>query len=118
MSLQESAWFLFPGIREMLRALKEQGCLVGVVTSRTGSTCRQGLASCGIEQYIDALVTCDDTTAHKPDPEPALIGLDHLRAQVGSGLEEERLPAEQVLQDALFKLAGELSLAALAGTSP
>lgn len=97
MSLQESAWFLFPGIREMLRALKEQGYLVGVVTSRTGSTCRQGLASCGIEQYIDALVTCDDTTAHKPDPEPALIGLGQLRGQEGSGSPEGVLTAEEAL---------------------
>ena len=29
-----------------------------------------------------------------------------------------QLPTEQVLQDALFKLAGELSLAALAKTDP
>ena len=51
-----------------------------------------------IEQYIDALVTCDDTTAHKPDPEPALIGLGQLRGQEGSGSPEGVLTAE----DALF----------------
>ena len=45
----------------------------------------------------DALVTCDDTTAHKPDPEPALIGLGQLRGQEGSGSPEGVLTAEEAL---------------------
>ena len=78
MELQQEAWYLFPEVESMLQDLKARGYLVGIVTSRTKSTCLQGLSSCGIDKYIDALVTCDDTTAHKPDPEPALIGLKAL----------------------------------------
>ena len=48
-----------------------------------------------------------------------LIRLDSDTARFYKSLADcIHLPTEQVLQDALFKLAGELSLAALAGTSP
>ena len=51
--------------------------------------------------------------------ETFLIRLDPDTARFYRNLADcVHLPAEQVLQDALFKLAGELSLAALAGTSP
>jgi len=70
--------YLFPGIRELLEGLRERGYRVGIVTSRTRDTTLRGLRSFGIEHLIDSLVTCNDTTRHKPDPEPALIGLKEL----------------------------------------
>jgi pyrophosphatase PpaX len=32
----------------------------------------------GIERWFDVVVTCDDTAAHKPDPEPILLALERL----------------------------------------
>jgi pyrophosphatase PpaX len=69
---------LFPGIRELLEGLRDRGYKVGIVTSRTKDTTLRGLRRFGIEGLIDSLVTCNDTTKHKPDPEPALIGLQEL----------------------------------------
>ena len=34
----------------------------------------------GIAGYFDAIVSCDDTDKHKPDPEPVLLGLAKLNA--------------------------------------
>ena len=34
-----------------------------------------------ITHYFDELVSCDDTTIHKPNPEPALMGLDKVNSK-------------------------------------
>jgi len=75
---KEYALKLFPGIRELLDQLKRRGYLVGMVTSRTRETCVRGLKRLDIEKYMDAVVTCNDTDKHKPDPEPAQICLSEL----------------------------------------
>ena len=40
-----------------------------------------GLRKFGLEDDFDAIVTADDTTKHKPDPEPVLITLEKLGAK-------------------------------------
>ena len=82
----DDRWELFPGIYELVVKLKEKGYLVGIVTSRTGDTCRKGLAACGLDGMIDALVTCEDTQVHKPEAEPALIGLAKLGVEADEAL--------------------------------
>ena len=72
---------LFPGMEELLQKTKEAGYKTGLVTSRMKKTTDQGLAKFGLAKYFDAIVTCDDTDAHKPDPEPVLITLDKLGSE-------------------------------------
>lgn len=72
---------LFPGMRKLLIELKEKGYKVGMVTSRTRDTCLRGMRRLDIEKYMDAIVTCNDTNKHKPDPEPARICLRELNAE-------------------------------------
>ncbi len=70
----------FPGVEDLIRKLKEREYKIGLVTSRVGETTVQGLSQFGLEQYMDCLVTCEDTNKHKPDPEPVQIALNKLSA--------------------------------------
>ena len=69
---------IFPGIKELIVELKERGYKVGIATSRLRESTLRGLKKFELEDYIDALVTVEDTDKHKPDPEPALICLEKL----------------------------------------
>ena len=69
---------LFPGMKELIQEVKTRGYKVGLVTSRLLNTTMQGLEKYGIKQYFDAIITADDTTKHKPDPEPVNIVLRKL----------------------------------------
>lgn len=70
----------FEGMVELMKGLKEKGFKVGIATSRMKNSTVIGLAKFGVMDCIDALVTCDDTEKHKPDPEPVLISLQRLSA--------------------------------------
>lgn len=72
---------IFPGIIELLAVLKEKGYKTAVVTSRMKGTTDQGLDKYALKQYFDEVITCDDCTKHKPDPEPILVALKKLQAR-------------------------------------
>lgn len=72
---------VFPGMEELIRQLKKKKYKLGLVTSRLKNTTMQGLEKYGLAQYFDAVVTADDTTKHKPDPEPVNIALEKLESQ-------------------------------------
>ncbi|SCK01380.1 Pyrophosphatase ppaX [uncultured Eubacterium sp.] len=71
----------FEGMDQLIKDLKEKNYRVGIVTSRMRNTTMQGLEKFGLVPYIDDIVTCDDTSKHKPDPEPVLISLAHFGIQ-------------------------------------
>ena len=77
---------LFPGIEDMLKAVKAAGYKVGVVTSRTKESTEFYMEKFGITDYFDSIVSCDDTDKHKPNPEPLLLGLRKLGAEAESTL--------------------------------
>lgn len=77
---------IFPGIKELLVALKEAGYVLGIVTSRTRESALRYMDMFGIASYFDDLVTCDDTTIHKPNPEPLLLALSKLGASADESL--------------------------------
>jgi len=72
---------LFPGVKELLASLKEKGYKLGLVTSRLTTTTVEGLVKHEIGEYFDAVVTADDCTKHKPDPEPVDITLEKLNSK-------------------------------------
>ena len=86
---------VFPGMLELLEALKTKGCKMGLVTSRTKDTTWAGLKHYGMDKYFDAVITAGDTDRHKPDPEPILITLEKL----GSSPEESLM-----IGDTMFDL--------------
>ena len=71
----------FPGMVELIKELKSRGYKVAVTTSRMYNSTMVGLRKFGLDEVLDVIVTAEDTTKHKPDPEPALITLEKLGAK-------------------------------------
>lgn len=61
----------FAGAEDVLAKLKEDGCSLGVVTSRYRSECAV-FAGLRLESFFDLILCADDTEHHKPHPEPLL----------------------------------------------
>ena len=69
----------FPGIEESLARLRSAGVRVAVVTSKRLFSVKMALERFpGLGEVVDRFVTMEDTTEHKPDPEPLLKGLEFL----------------------------------------
>jgi pyrophosphatase PpaX len=68
----------FLGVDSALRGLKELGIKIAVVTSKRKLMAIRGLKLINIQEYIDILVTPEDTSKHKPNPEPALKACETL----------------------------------------
>lgn len=62
----------YDGIPELLEALAAQGTRFAVATSKRRETARLALIGVGIEGLISVAAALEDTTKHKPDPEPLL----------------------------------------------
>ncbi len=69
----------FPGVEEALSRLRSAGIKVAVVTSKRRLSVEMALKNFpGLRNVVDRFVTLEDTTQHKPHPEPLLRGLDLL----------------------------------------
>jgi pyrophosphatase PpaX len=66
----------FPGVSEMLRELRARGCRLGLVTSKREGFARRGLSLFGLEPLFEIAVFHDDTSRHKPEPEPLLLAAE------------------------------------------
>lgn len=71
----------FPGARETLHELQAGGAQLAVVTSRKITSLSRYLCETGLQDFFSVLVTPDETTRHKPDPEPVLKALELLGAR-------------------------------------
>jgi putative hydrolase of the HAD superfamily len=59
---------LFPGAVELLRALRERGMRLGIVTNGLSETHRDKIALLQIGEYFDAIFLSDEVGMVKPDP--------------------------------------------------
>lgn len=80
LSIMEDGISLFPHVIETLNILKSAGKKLAIVTSRRRFSLEKILNSTGTARYFDVLVTPEDTTRHKPNPEPALKAMSLLGA--------------------------------------
>jgi pyrophosphatase PpaX len=77
---------LFPGVREMLENLKNEGCELGIVTSKLHDTVFEGrrigcggeLERTGIAGLLSAVIGLEDVTHPKPDPECIYLALSKI----------------------------------------
>ncbi len=76
----------FPGTVEVLAEMKRRGYPLGVVTSKERVTALRGMKLNGLDSLIEPLVCVDDTTNHKPHPEPILRGMELMGARAGETL--------------------------------
>lgn len=68
----------FPGAKETLKYLKDNGYSVGVVSNKVDTTVQMGLAAFGLESYVDVIVGAEDLEHPKPDPEGLLLACQKL----------------------------------------
>lgn len=68
----------FDTVYETVRTLKENGFKLGIVTTKILDTTRMGLDLTNLGQFFEVVVTMDDVTHAKPDPEPVLLALEKL----------------------------------------
>ncbi len=77
----------YPGVGDMLAALKAAGCRTGVVTSKSRPTVQLAFdALPEVAAGIDVLVAVEDTDRHKPGPEPVLLALERLGAEAADAV--------------------------------
>ena len=69
---------LFPGTEDLILTLRRQKYSLGVVTSKSRRGTDLTLDFLNIAACFDVVITVDDTSAHKPSPEPVWAALNHL----------------------------------------
>lgn len=70
----------FEGIPEVMENLKELNIPMGVVTSRCQYEIEFDSCLQQFTKYFKTIVASDDTTLHKPNPDPLLLAMDKLNA--------------------------------------
>lgn len=71
---------LFPNVKETLDALQNNGVKMGIISAKMRPGVIQGLELTKIKDYFDTIITFDDITKPKPDPEPVLMGMEKLNS--------------------------------------
>lgn len=63
---------VFDGVTELLEKLSDMHFETGIVTSKTKEEFEREFCTFGIRHYFKTVICADDTTEHKPEPEPLL----------------------------------------------
>ena len=63
---------VFEGAEALLAALKERGCALGIVTSKTRDQYNQDFCRFDIARHFGVSITADDSADHKPTAGPLL----------------------------------------------
>lgn len=71
---------ILPGIPEALQSLADQGKNLAVATSKLQSEYDHFKKQFAFSKLFDTVITSDDTSKHKPDPEPILAAIDKMGA--------------------------------------
>lgn len=71
----------YPGVSELVHAIRASGRKIGIVTSKAREGTKRGLRLVGLEDLFDVLICVDDVQNPKPHPEPvekavAALGAD------------------------------------------
>lgn len=67
---------VYPGIEDLLKALRYRNITTGIVTSKTDEEYRDDFIPFGITDYFTYVVKSTDTKLHKPYPDPILKFLE------------------------------------------
>jgi pyrophosphatase PpaX len=76
----------FASTQQVISTLCGRGYAIGVVTSKGRDLALRGLKLCAIDTFVRQAVYLEDTTIHKPRPEPILAALEKLQIQPGQAV--------------------------------
>jgi phosphoglycolate phosphatase len=102
---------LFPYTRRVLRTLKQMDIVLGIMTRNCGAAVRKVFQE--LDDYIDALVTREDTPLVKPDPSHPKAALDRFGVRPSNSVLVGDHPTDMVAGRA----AGMKSVGVLSGRS-
>jgi len=71
----------YEGAVEAVQSAAARGAKLAVVTSKSRRVSERGLKIAGFDGLFTFLVTAEDVTNHKPDPEPVQRALDRIEAR-------------------------------------
>lgn len=67
-----------PNIEKLLTTLKDKKKILGLVSSASGWMVDQVLSQLNLSEFFDIVITKEDVTKYKPDPEAYLLALERL----------------------------------------
>jgi len=70
----------YDGVPDVITRLAQRGYPMAIVTSKASFIARRSLEWVGLASYFQAVVGYDETTRHKPEPDPVLFALEQLGA--------------------------------------
>lgn len=73
---------LYPGVKEMLVSLREQGYRIGIVTTKFAYRVRNIMKKFDAEDLLDVVIGVGDVTKVKPDPEGLLLAVKQLGVKI------------------------------------
>lgn len=77
---------LFPGVAETLAWARTAGHATAIVTSKGRGMTDRSLRHVGLDHAFDAIVTFEETTGHKPLPDPVFLALKRLEINADRAL--------------------------------
>ncbi len=77
---------LYPGVPEMLAALRGRGLSLGIVSTKLVRRIESVLSRFGLEDLFDTVVGIEGLARLKPHPDPLLLALDRLRVPAHEAL--------------------------------
>jgi len=77
---------LYPGVKEMLVSLREQGYRIGIVTTKFAYRVRNIMKKFDAEDLLDVIIGVGDVTKVKPDPEGLLLAVNRLGVKMEDAL--------------------------------
>lgn len=69
---------LYDGFMDVFEVFKKNDIKQAIVSAKTHKQYEIDICSKGIDQYMDTVILAEDTTKHKPDPEPLLKCIENL----------------------------------------
>ncbi len=83
---------VYPGVRETLALLRENGVRLALVTGSNKKSVTKVIDEAGLEDAFDAIVTGEDTGRGKPYPDPYRKGMEKLGVDQGHSVVVENAP--------------------------
>lgn len=106
----------FEGAAELIRARQAVGP-VAIVSGALTQEIEFGLATLGVASLVEKIISAEDTTVSKPDPEGYLLGMKWL-TEIGCELPERALVIEDSLDGILAAKRAGLPVIAVAHSYP